>query len=146
MEGIIFIGIQGSGKSSFYIKRFFNSHIRISLDLLKTRNRENKILTTSLETNAKIVIDNTNPTVADRAKYIELFKEYKYKIIGYYFESKIKDCLDRNIKRKNPVPERGVLATYNKLQLPSLVEGFDALRYVNIEKDTFNVEEWKDEI
>lgn len=34
MEGILFIGIQASGKSTFYKERFFNSHLRISLDLL----------------------------------------------------------------------------------------------------------------
>ncbi|MCB9352743.1 MAG: ATP-binding protein, partial [Lewinellaceae bacterium] len=32
MEGILFIGIQASGKSTFYKERFFNSHLRISLD------------------------------------------------------------------------------------------------------------------
>ena len=37
MEAIIFVGLPGSGKSSFYKERFFNSHVRISLDLLKTR-------------------------------------------------------------------------------------------------------------
>jgi len=41
MEGIIFIGIQASGKSTFYKERFFNTHVRISLDLLNTRNKEN---------------------------------------------------------------------------------------------------------
>lgn len=146
MEGIIFIGIQGSGKSTFYIQKFFNSHIRISLDLLKTRNREKKILQTSLETSAKIVIDNTNPTTSDRAKYIESFKEYKYKVIGYYFESKIKDCMERNKNRLNPIPEKGVLATYNKLHIPEYNEGFDELYYIKIEGNEFIVEEWKNEI
>lgn len=146
MEGIIFTGIQGSGKSSFYIQKFFNTHIRISLDLLKTRNREKKIFQTSLETRAKVVIDNTNPTISDRKKYIELFKQYKYKIIGYYFESKIKDCIKRNGNRSNPIPEKGVLATYNKLQIPEFCEGFDELYYVKIDRNEFIVEEWKDEI
>ena len=36
MEAIIFVGLPGSGKSSFYKERFFDSHVRISLDLLKT--------------------------------------------------------------------------------------------------------------
>ncbi len=146
MEGIIFIGVQGSGKSTFYIQKFFNSHIRISLDLLKTRNREKKILQTSLETSAKVVIDNTNPTTSHRAKYIKMFKEYGYKIIGYYFEAKIKDCIERNQNRSNPIPEKGVLATYNKLQIPVYEEGFDALYYVRIEENKFIVQEWKDEI
>jgi len=42
MQIIIFIGIPASGKSSFYKELFFNSHIRISMDLLNTRNKEGK--------------------------------------------------------------------------------------------------------
>jgi predicted kinase len=40
MEAVILIGIQGSGKSTFCRERFFNTHIRINLDMLKTRHRE----------------------------------------------------------------------------------------------------------
>lgn len=40
MEAIIFIGIQASGKSTFYHKQFMNTHMRIRLDLLNTRNNQ----------------------------------------------------------------------------------------------------------
>jgi hypothetical protein len=40
MNAIICIGITASGKSSFYLQRLFYTHIRISLDKLKTRLRE----------------------------------------------------------------------------------------------------------
>ena len=39
MQAVIFIGIQGSGKTTFYRDRFFNTHFRINLDMLKTRHR-----------------------------------------------------------------------------------------------------------
>jgi len=39
MEAIIFIGIQATGKSTFYKDNFFKTHIRINLDMLKTRKR-----------------------------------------------------------------------------------------------------------
>ncbi len=61
MEAVIFMGLQASGKSSFYKENFFNSHIRLSMDLLNTRNRERKFLELSIETQAKVVVDNTNP-------------------------------------------------------------------------------------
>jgi predicted kinase len=35
MEAVIFVGIQGSGKSTFYNERFVDTHIRINLDMLK---------------------------------------------------------------------------------------------------------------
>ena len=40
MEAFMFIGIQGSGKSSYFKERFFSTHVRISLDQLKPRHRE----------------------------------------------------------------------------------------------------------
>ena len=148
MEAILFIGLQASGKSSFYKEHFFNSHVRVSLDLLKTRNREKKLIKFCLETEAKLVVDNTNPTVDDRANYVAKLRDNGYKISAYYFSSSIKECLERNSKRsgKDQVPEKGILATYAKLELPSKSEGFDELYFVKLEKDCFKVEEWEDEI
>ena len=40
MELIIFIGLQAAGKSTFYKKNFSDIHIRINLDMLRTRHRE----------------------------------------------------------------------------------------------------------
>ncbi len=31
MEAIIFVGIPASGKSTFYLQRFFETHIRVKL-------------------------------------------------------------------------------------------------------------------
>ena len=42
MEAVVFAGLQASEKSSFFKERFFSTHVRISLDLLKTRNREER--------------------------------------------------------------------------------------------------------
>jgi len=40
VEAVIFMGLQGAGKSTFYRERFFATHLRISLDMLKTRHRD----------------------------------------------------------------------------------------------------------
>lgn len=40
MKGVIFIGLQASGKSSFFLKHFYKSHFRLNMDMLKTRHRE----------------------------------------------------------------------------------------------------------
>ena len=34
MEAVIFVGVQASGKTTFYKEQLFRSHVRISLDLL----------------------------------------------------------------------------------------------------------------
>ena len=40
---MIFCGIQGSGKTTFYRDHLLASHIRISLDMLRTRRHQPKL-------------------------------------------------------------------------------------------------------
>lgn len=145
MEGIIFIGIQASGKSTFFQRFFFKSHVRLSLDMLKTRHRESIMLEACIHAKQSFVIDNTNPTRNDRARYIEKLRENKFKIKGYYFQSKIDECLARNISREGTeqIPDVGVKGTYNKLEKPSYDEGFDELYYVSLKGHEFVVQAWE---
>ena len=68
MEAVLFIGIQAAGKSTFYQQRFFKTHIRINLDMMKTRHRENRLLETCLAIKQPFVVDTTNPTRKERAR------------------------------------------------------------------------------
>ena len=146
METVLFIGLQASGKSSFYKERFFDTHARISLDLLKTRHREKLFFTACLETGQRLVVDNTNPTRADRAAYIAPAKAAGFQVIGYYFRSRLEDSMRRNTARDYSVPDAALLSTAKKLELPARDEGFDALYYVCIENGALQVECWKDEV
>lgn len=146
MEAIIFTGLQASGKSSFYKERFFATHVRISLDLVRTRYRERRLLEVCLETQQPFVIDNTNPTREERAVYIAAAKKARYSIIGYYFCSSVKECYERNLNRTDQVPDVGLFATAKKLEIPKKEEGFDRLQYVCLTDSGFLVKEWSDEI
>lgn len=146
MEAVVFIGLQASGKSSFYKERFFSTHVRISLDLLRTRNRERLLLAVCLETQQPFVIDNTNPTRQERTHYIKAAKSAGYSVQGYYFRSKAEECLARNQQRTTQVPEVGILSTAQKLELPTMDEGFKGLKYVQLTETGFVVEEWSDEV
>ncbi len=148
MEIIIFCGIQATGKSTFFKEQFFKTHVRISMDLLHTRNKEQKFIETCLSLQQPFVVDNTNPSAADREKYITAAKAHKFKVIGYYFQSKLSDSIVRNSQRqgKDYVPEIGIKSTAAKLELPSFDEGFDELYYVEIQNQQFNVKNWQDEI
>ncbi len=57
MEAVIFIGIQGSGKTTFYMQRFFQTHVRLSLDMLKTRRRERFLLECCIRAKQPFVMD-----------------------------------------------------------------------------------------
>lgn len=148
METIIFCGIQATGKTTFFKERFFKTHIRISLDQLNTRNKELKFIETCIQTNHPFVVDNTNPTKEDRAKYIAIAKANKFKVIGYYFQSKLTEALVRNSQRtgKENIPEIGIKGTFNRLTLPSPEEGFDELYYVETENNEFKIKIWTYEI
>lgn len=146
MQAIIFCGIQGSGKSTYYKQQFFNSHIRISMDLLRTRNREKQLLDLCLRTSARFVVDNTNPTALERQRYIAPALAARYEVIGYFFLSGIQEALLRNAQRfgKEQIPEIGIRATLKKLEAPSLEEGFHRLYYVrSTGEQTFLLEEYR---
>lgn len=148
MKGIIFMGIQGSGKSTFFRQQFLSTHLCLSMDMLKTRHREKILFNACLQAKQPVVIDNTNPTVKDRARYIEGFKAHRFSVTGYYFKSELESCLERNAQRvgKACIPEAGIKGTYKKLELPVHAEGFDELFYVEIIDDQFLIREWNDEI
>ena len=146
MACVVFCGLQGSGKSSFYKERYFGTHVRISMDLLRSRNRETRLLRLCLETNQRVAVDNTNPTRGERAKYIGPARDLGFPVIGYYFSSRLSECLKRNLERRESVPEVAILSTAAKLELPAREEGFDELWYVRMSDGRFVVEEWNDEI
>lgn len=148
MKGVIFVGLQASGKSYFYLSNFYKTHLRLNLDMLRTRHRENILFNACLESKQPVVIDNTNPTKEDREKYIRAFKSHRFGVTGYYFASNLSECLERNASRegKERIPDVGVKATYNKLVLPEYPEGFDELYYVTMKHGGFTIEEWKNEV
>ncbi|PJJ60406.1 ATP-binding protein [Hymenobacter chitinivorans] len=149
MQLIVFCGIQATGKSTFYQQHFFHSHVRISLDLLRTRNREQRLLQLCLETQMRCVIDNTNPTRAERARYIEPARQAGFTITGYFFQAPITEALRRNQQRpvERQVPAVGLRATRNRLELPQRSEGFDELYFVRVgPHHTFDLSPWQDEI
>ncbi len=144
---ILFVGIQASGKSTFYREHFAHEYQYINLDTLRTRGREGRRLQEFISERANIVVDNTNPLKEDRRRYIVPAKEAGYRIEGYYFSSSIADCLERNEKRVGDakVPRCAICSTHKKLELPELSEGFDALHYVVIQNGKFTVKEWEDQ-
>jgi predicted kinase len=146
MEAVLFVGMQASGKSTFYRERFYTTHLRINLDMLRTRHREKRFVDLCLETRLRFVVDNTNPTRADRQRYLEPARPAGFKVVGYYFQSCIEDCLRRNEQRPpaERIPVAGLLRVQRCLELPALEEGFDELHYVKIVDSGFVVEKWKD--
>lgn len=145
MQAVVFTGIQATGKSEFYKRRFFRTHMRLNLDMLKTRQRERILLQACLEAKQAFVVDNTNPTRQDRERYIVPARAAGFEIVGYYFASTIAEALGRNASRPpdEQIPVGGIYATYHRLEVPALDEGYMALFIVRIDAaGKFVVEEW----
>jgi predicted kinase len=126
---VVFCGVQGSGKSSFYRYRFFETHVRISLDMLRTRSRELALVQTCIASRQPFVVDNTNATAAERSRYVVPAAAAGFEIVGYAFRTTPEDALAANALRpaRERLPTRSVLATFARLEEPTREEGFDAL-------------------
>jgi predicted kinase len=129
MEAVIFVGVQGSGKTSFYRERFFDTHVRISLDVLRTRHREEVLVKACLAAQQAFVVDNTNPTPGDRERYLGPARAAGFRVIAYFFESVLADAIRRNNQRagKQKIPVAAIAGTQRKMRAPGLEEGYDAV-------------------
>lgn len=132
MQLVVFIGLQAAGKSSFYRDRFFATHVRINLDMLKTRHREGLLVAACLEAGQPFVVDNTNVSRSERKVYMEAARARGYACVGYYFRSLVEECRGRNRGRIGEVPDRAILGMAGRLERPSVAEGFDELHYVRV--------------
>ncbi len=134
MQLIVFCGVQASGKSTFYQQYFASTHLRLNLDMLKTRHRENILFEAALASKTKLVIDNTNPDLLSRSRYIQRAIDAGFEVIAYYFATDLASTLKRNRQRsgKANIPEAGVRATYKKLEIPKISEGFSEIFQVKM--------------
>lgn len=129
---MIFVGVQATGKSTFFKQRFYRSHVRISYDMLKTRRKESLLLEACWEMPHRFVVDNTNPERSDRDRYILGSKRRGFKIVGYSFRSMLEEASRRNEERPDQerIPEAGLRGAAARLELSSYAEGYDRLYYV----------------
>jgi predicted kinase len=132
VEAVILIGIQASGKTTFYQRRFAETHVRISLDMLKTRRRERLLIEACIDGGQPFVLDNTNVKAADRARYVAAAKAAGFSVAGYFFEPDPRASFARNKARERTVPPAGLFGTLKLLERPTSAEGWDALFRVTI--------------
>jgi predicted kinase len=147
MELIILIGLQASGKSTFYRTRFADTHVHISKDLLNSSKSQSKNqkqaerIERAFQEQRLVVVDNTNVTVQDRLLLIDIGRRYNATIIGYYFEPDVLTSRTRNKERtgKAQVPDKAIFITAYKIEPPTYEEGFDTLYYVRAGRDSTNM-------
>jgi predicted kinase len=122
MEAVVLCGVQGSGKTTLYRDRFLDTHVHVSLDVLHSRSREAELVRECLESGRPFVVDNTNPTPADRRRYVEPARAAGFRVIGYLVGVDAAQAFARA-----DIPPARVAATARALQPPAPEEGFDEL-------------------
>lgn len=137
-ELIIFVGLQASGKSTYYHANFAATHVHVSKDLMKTtRNRDAmqlKMIDEALGQGRSVVVDNTNPTPAIRAPLIAIGRRHGARVLAYYFETTVKDAVARNRLRegKARVPDVALFVSAKRMVPPGFAEGIDEVRVIAI--------------
>jgi hypothetical protein len=80
VELVIFVGLQASGKSTFFRERFAATHEHVSKDLFRNNRDRNRrqaqLIEAALGKGVSVVVDNTNPTVEDRRSLIRLGRRF----------------------------------------------------------------------
>ncbi|MBP6633136.1 MAG: AAA family ATPase [Kofleriaceae bacterium] len=129
-ELIVLSGLQAAGKSTFYAERFAATHALVSKDLWpNARNRERRQrlrVDEHLAGGRAVVVDNTNPTRAERAPLVALALAHHARAISYAFLSSVDDALARNAARvgRARVRDVGILSVAKVLTQPDPTEGF----------------------
>lgn len=116
-ELVIFVGAPGSNKTTLY-RQHYSDYVHVSKDIQKTR--EMKVFFTALKENKNIVVDDTNPTKAIRAQFIEPAKNLGYSIVLVYF---VRAGHNYNDKRVEKVPDVVYHTFFKKLEPPDNEEG-----------------------
>ena len=113
-ELILFVGLQGSGKSSFYRAGLTDRHVLFSKDRFPNNRhparRQRQLIEEALGAGHSVVIDNTNPTPQDRDELIAL-AHLKKNVVTY--QQRIRMQLDQALKSSlNLVWRTGIQHAY----------------------------------
>ncbi|WP_437851442.1 AAA family ATPase [Sorangium sp. So ce363] len=148
---ILFVGLPASGKTTFFRTHFSGTHVHVSKDNFpnaKKRDvRQARLVTEALSRGLSVVVDNTNPSPAERAPLITIARAHGARVVGYYFSSRVADSIARNALREGRarVPDVGVLDVAKRLRRPHPSEGFDELYDVTMTNDGFTQEVWQEQ-
>lgn len=135
---MILIGLPGAGKTTFYRRHFAATHTHISKDLQpKSAGREARVIEAALAAGQSVVVDNTHPTVAERAAVIGAARARGAQVVGYFVDVTTRAAVARNAGRtgREKVPNVAIFTIAKRLERPALAEGFDQLFRVELKED-----------
>ncbi|MFI8307796.1 AAA family ATPase [Streptomyces sp. NPDC085927] len=136
----VFVGLQASGKSTFFDQRLSGRYTLVSKDLFprgarNKQRRQMRLVDEHLAAGRPVAVDNTNPSPREWTPLVELAHAHGATATAYWFPPDVSGSLRRNAAREGRarVPDIGVLATLGQLRKPSTEAGFDAVHEVRFD-------------
>ena len=129
-ELVVMVGLQGSGKSTWVARHLAGTHAVVSKDhwpnARRKQGRQSRVVAEHLAAGRSVVVDNTNPSLEDRAALLALAAEAGATVRAVWLDVPLETCLERNDRRQGRarVPVQGVLGTRARFVPPTVAEGF----------------------
>lgn len=139
-EVIVFVGFPAAGKSQFAETYLIpKGYVRINRDVLGSWQKCVTECSKALSLQKRVVIDNTNPDLESRGRYIECAKKAKVPCRCFLFVCPVEQARHNNVFRQLMLPDDKhldvndmVINSYkSKFKEPNLREGFAEIVKVN---------------
>jgi predicted kinase len=142
---VITVGLPGSGKSTYLKRKRVNALSSDEIRRLIANDAEDQTIHARVFATIRYLIrqriaagrpvtyvDATHLTRWERRAYVQLARRYHCELHALYFDVPVEVCIRRNKNRRRVVPEQAIREMAQRMQPPTLAEGFTRVKRVRL--------------